>query len=141
MYNFLSDIAVHLNEEEYRAVSNYLAQLGPEKVKPKDTFLHGDLHFKNMLVDGNGKISGIIDWGDISIGHPACDLNIVYSFLPPDARSSFFAAYGGVDEETKILARLMAVYIPILIMMQASDLNDTRSIDEAKATIKRALAD
>jgi len=141
MYQFLSNISSHLSEEEYLALSNYLKRLTTKKVKQKHTFLHGDLHFKNMLVDKNGKISGIIDWGDINIGHPACDLNVVYSFLPPDARSTFFNVYGEVDEETKLLARLMAVYIPILIMMQAIDLNDIRSIDEAKATIKRALAD
>lgn len=68
--------------------------------------------------------------------HPACDLNVVYSFLPPDARASFFAAYGDVDEETKRLARLIAVYIPMLICMQAID-----DKDEAKTIIARALAD
>ncbi|KOY15576.1 MULTISPECIES: phosphotransferase [Paenibacillus] len=141
MHKFLSDIALHLSEEEYLALSNYLEQLRTKKVKQKYTFLHGDLHFKNMLVDENGKISGIIDWGDINIGHPACDLNVVYSFLPPDARSNFFKVYGEVDEETEILARLIAIYIPILIMMQAINLNDIRLIDEAKANIKRALAD
>jgi len=141
MHQFLSNISSHLSEEEYLALSDYLKQLTTKKVKQKHTFLHGDLHFKNMLVDKSGTVSGIIDWGDINIGHPVCDLNVVYSFLPPDARSTFFDAYGEVDEETKLLARLMAIYIPILIMMQAIDLNDLRSIDEAKATIKRALAD
>ncbi|MFC7677529.1 phosphotransferase [Paenibacillus sp. GCM10028914] len=141
MHKFLSDIALHFSEEEYRALSNYLEQLRTEKVKQKYVFLHGDLHFKNMLVDENGRVSGIIDWGDINIGHPACDLNVVYSFLPPNARSNFFKEYGEVDEETKILARLIAIYIPILIMMQAIDDNDERLVDEAKANIKRALAD
>jgi aminoglycoside phosphotransferase (APT) family kinase protein len=94
-----------------------------------------------MLVDENGRVSGIIDWGDINIGHPACDLNVVYSFLPPDARSNFFKEYGYVDEQTKMLARLIAIYIPILIMMQAIDDKDERLVDEAKANIKRALAD
>ncbi|GIP45467.1 aminoglycoside phosphotransferase [Paenibacillus sp. J45TS6] len=141
MHKFLSYIALHFREEEYRALSNYLEQLRIEKVKQKYVFLHGDLHFKNMLVDESGRVSGIIDWGDINIGHPACDLNIVYSFLPPNARSNFFEEYGEVDEETKILARLIAIYIPILIMMQAIDDNDDRLVDEAKANIKRALAD
>jgi len=141
MHKFISDISHYLSEEEYHALSNYLEQLRTEKVKQKHVFLHGDLHFKNMLVDENGRVSGIIDWGDINIGHPACDLNVVYSFLPPDARSDFFKEYGDVDEETKILARLIAIYIPILIMMQAIDDNDERLVDEAKANIKRALAD
>jgi len=141
MHQFLSNISSHLSEEEYLALSNYLKGLTTKKVTQKHTFLYGDLHFKNMLVDKSGTVSGIIDWGDINIGHPACDLNVVYSFLPPNARATFFDVYGEVDEETKLLARLMAIYIPILIMMQAIDLNDLKSIDEAKATIKRALAD
>jgi len=141
LHKFISDLALHFSEEEYREISNYLEQLGIEKVKPKNVFLHGDLHFKNMLVDENGIVSGIIDWGDINIGHPACDLNVAYSFLPPDARSDFFKEYGDVDEETKILARLIAIYIPILIMMQAIDYKDEKLVAEAKAIIKRALAD
>lgn len=141
IHKFISDLALHFSEEEYHAISNYLEQLRTERVNQKYVFLHGDLHFKNILVDENGRVSGIIDWGDINIGHPACDLNVVYSFLPPDARSDFFKEYGDVDEETKILSRLIAIYIPILIMMQAIDDKDERLVDEAKANIKRALSD
>jgi len=141
MQIFISDLALNFCEEDYRTISNYLEQLRTDRVKQKYVFLHGDLHFKNMLVDDTGRISGIIDWGDINIGHPACDLNVVYSFLPPDARSDFFKEYGDVDEETKVLARLIAIYIPFLIMKQAIDDKDDRVIDEAKSNIMRALAD
>ncbi|MGO4109717.1 phosphotransferase [Paenibacillus sp. YAF4_2] len=141
MYQFITDLTHHFSEEEYHAISNYLEQLRTESVKQKYVFLHGDLHFKNMLVDDNGRVSGIIDWGDINIGHPACDLNVAFSFLPPDARSDFFKEYGDVDEETKILAKFIAIFIPILIMMQAIDDKDEKLVDEAKANIKRALAD
>lgn len=84
-----------------------------------------------MLVDEQGLISGIIDWGDMNIGHPACDLNVVYSFIPL-MHEPVFAAYGDVDEETKRLARLIAVYIPMLIWMQAIDDNDLTVAEEAK---------
>ena len=77
-----------------------------------------------MLVDDNGNLSGIIDWGDVNIGHPACDLSIAYSYLPPASRADFYDIYGEVDEETKILARMIAVYIPMLIFMQAIDDKD-----------------
>lgn len=141
MLNFISVIGHHLNEKEYQVIVNYMEQLKTVRVEKKYALLHGDLHFKNMLVDGTGRITGIIDWGDINIGHPACDLNVVYSFLPPTARSEFFTEYGYVDEETKILARLIAVYIPILVMMQAIDDGDEGIVNEAKATIMRALTD
>ncbi|MZQ86974.1 phosphotransferase [Paenibacillus sp. 5J-6] len=141
MLSFLSDLSAHISEEDHLAIANYLDQLNIEPVQPRHIFLHGDLHFKNMLVNEQGIVSGIIDWGDMNIGHPACDLNVVYSFLPPDARASFFAAYGNVDEETKRLARLIAVYIPMLIWMQAIDDKDAEVAEEAKTIIARALAD
>lgn len=141
MHSFMSNLATHLNEKEQRTIKDYLERLTIERVESKHVFLHGDLHFKNILVDEKGLVSGIIDWGDMNIGHPACDLSIGYSFLPPHARSDFFEQYGGVEEETKILARLIAVYIPILILMQAVDDRDETVAAEAKTTIMRALAD
>ncbi|MDY6937921.1 MAG: aminoglycoside phosphotransferase family protein [Cyanobacteriota bacterium] len=41
------------------------------------TWLHGDLHPRNILVE-NGKISGVIDWGDITSGDPATDLASIW---------------------------------------------------------------
>ncbi|MDU0200573.1 phosphotransferase [Paenibacillus sp. MAH-36] len=141
MLIFLADLRAHISDEDYQAMADYLHELNTEPVEPSHIFLHGDLHFKNMLVDEQGLISGIIDWGDMNIGHPACDLNVVYSFLPPGARASFFAEYGEVDEETKRLARLIAVYIPMLIWMQAIDDHEAAVAEEAKTIIARALAD
>ncbi|WP_236841076.1 hypothetical protein [Brevibacillus formosus] len=46
-----------------------------------------------------------------------------------------------MDEETKILARMMAVYIPMLLWMQAIDHHDEEVAEEARMTIRRALAD
>ncbi|MNH35797.1 hypothetical protein D3C79_965150 [compost metagenome] len=53
----------------------------------------------------------------------------------------FFETYGGADEETKLLARLIAVYIPILILMQAVDDGNEAIAAEAKSNIMRALSD
>ncbi|QRG67978.1 phosphotransferase [Brevibacillus choshinensis] len=142
MEKFYSDLSPHMREEERRAMTAYLNQVVQPKALPQsDVFLHGDLHFKNMLVDERGRVSGIIDWGDMNVGHPAGDVSVAYSFLPPQARSAFFAAYGEVDETTKQLARMMAIYIPMLIWMQAIDDGDEKVAEEARATINRALAD
>lgn len=138
---FLSTLAVHISGEDRDAIANYLGQVVIDRISPREVLLHGDLHVKNMLVDEAGQISGIIDWGDLNVGHPGADLNVVYSFLPPHARQSFFQVYGEVDEETKILARMMAVYIPMLLWMQAIDHKDEIVAEEAKMTIRRALAD
>lgn len=141
MQQFLADLSALTQEEEIRTVAGYLERLEIGPLTQSDVLLHGDLHFKNMLVDEAGRVSGIIDWGDIGIGHPGCDLNIVYSFLPAEARSRFFEEYGEVDEATKGLARMMAVYIPMLIWMQALDAKEEAVAAEARAVIRRALED
>lgn len=141
MQTFLSTLAVHISGEDRDAIANYLGQVVIDRISPREVLLHGDLHVKNMLVDEAGQISGIIDWGDLNVGHPGADLNVVYSFLQPHARQSFFQVYGEVDEETKILARMMAVYIPMLLWMQAIDHKDEIVAEEARMTIRRALAD
>jgi aminoglycoside phosphotransferase (APT) family kinase protein len=57
-------------------------------------WLHGDLHPANILVD-RGRISAVIDFGDITAGDPAADLAIAWMLLPADARIAFQAAYAG----------------------------------------------
>jgi aminoglycoside phosphotransferase (APT) family kinase protein len=141
MIGHLADLKGRIPEDDYLNIANYLEGLAADRVQPKEVLLHGDLHFKNMLVDDNGQISGIIDWGDIQIGHPACDLNIAYSFLPPAARPAFFQAYGEIDEETKLLARLIGVFIPMMILLQAIDDEDPFIAEEAIRNIRRALSD
>ncbi|SCZ05842.1 Predicted kinase, aminoglycoside phosphotransferase (APT) family [Paenibacillus polysaccharolyticus] len=141
MEGFLSKVVEHLSPEEFGAIEAYIGSLPQDRVEAVNKVLHGDLHFKNMLVNESGIVSGIIDWGDLSVGHPACDLSIAYSFLPPYARGVFFETYGGADEETKLLARLIAVYIPILILMQAIDDGNETIAAEAKSNIMRALSD
>ncbi|WP_020616409.1 phosphotransferase [Paenibacillus daejeonensis] len=138
---FLSKVVEHLSPEESGVIEAYISSLQKDRVEAVNALLHGDLHFKNMLVNENGIVSGIIDWGDLNVGHPACDLSVAYSFLPPYARSVFFETYGGVNEETKLLARLIAVYIPILILMQAIDDGNEAIAAEAKSNIMRALSD
>lgn len=141
MLEWLPRLAAHMRDDEYCSLRRYLTEGGAKLAAGKKVFLHGDLHFKNMLVDDSGLISGIMDWGDMNVGHPACDLNIAYSFLPSHARERFFEEYGEADQETRELARLIAVYIPMLIMLQAVEEKDAGIVAAAKDTIQRALSD
>jgi aminoglycoside phosphotransferase (APT) family kinase protein len=139
--HFMDELSLHLEKNDYEMLSDYLNLLDTDVVQSKNVFLHGDLHFKNIIVDETGKISGIIDWGDMGIGHPACDLSAVYSILPPQARQAFYEVYGEADEETKVLARFIAVFIAMVLLLQAIDDKDDEVAAEAKATIKRAISD
>jgi aminoglycoside phosphotransferase (APT) family kinase protein len=53
----------------------HVALHAPLDVPP--TWLHGDLHPRNVLVE-HGVITGIIDWGDITAGDRATDLASIW---------------------------------------------------------------
>ena len=98
---------------------------------------HGDLHFRHVLVDG-GRMSGVIDWIDLCRGEPALDLQVVWSALPPDARTAFFAEYGAVDEETLIRARVIAFHLGIALL-EFGHVEGIPSLErEALASLERA---
>ena len=60
-------------------------------------WLHGDLHARNVLVEG-GTITGIIDWGDVTAGDPATDLASLWMlFGDAEARSEALTRYGAGD--------------------------------------------
>ena len=75
---------------------------------PTDVVCHGDLHLRHVLVDGEGALAGVIDWGDACIGARAMDLAIATAF-DPAARRAFLAAYGAVSAAEWRHARLLGV--------------------------------
>jgi aminoglycoside phosphotransferase (APT) family kinase protein len=54
----------------------------PDDATP--VWLHGDLHPRNVLMD-EGKLSAVIDWGDMCGGDPATDLAAFWLLLPDSA--------------------------------------------------------
>lgn len=49
---------------------------------------HGDLDARNWLVR-NGRISGVIDWGSMGVGDPACDVMVAWKLHSSAARDAF----------------------------------------------------
>lgn len=68
---------------------------------------HGDLDARNWLVR-DGRISGVIDWGSMGVGDPACDVMVAWKLHSPAARDAFRAALP-TDEATWERARGWAV--------------------------------
>ena len=80
------------------------------------TWLHGDLHPRNVLVE-HGAITGIIDWGDITAGDPATDLAAIWMlFADPQARQAALAAYGGLSGATLLRARGWAMLFGVMLL-------------------------
>ena len=70
---------------------------------PQETercWLHGDLHAQNVLVDENGAISAVIDWGDLTSGDVATDLASVWMLFPQaGARADCLERYEPTDDQ------------------------------------------
>ncbi|HXH97836.1 MAG TPA: phosphotransferase [Gaiellaceae bacterium] len=75
---------------------------------------HGDLHFRQLLLDG-GELSGIIDWVDVCRSDPGVDLQLVWSFLPPEGRDAFLAEYGSVSRGSLLRARVLALFLNAIL--------------------------
>jgi aminoglycoside phosphotransferase (APT) family kinase protein len=72
-------------------------------------WLHGDLHPANVLTAA-GAFCGVIDFGDMCSGDPACDLAACWVLLPDGAAGRFHAAYRpAADAATLRRARGWAV--------------------------------
>jgi aminoglycoside phosphotransferase (APT) family kinase protein len=80
------------------------------------TWLHADLHSRNVLVE-HGTISGVIDWGDMTSGDCATDLASIWMlFAEPGAHDDVLAAYAQCSEATLQRARAWAVFFGVMLL-------------------------
>jgi aminoglycoside phosphotransferase (APT) family kinase protein len=99
---------------------------------------HGDLHFRQLLVDGNA-LTGIVDWVDVCRSDPAVDLSVAWSTLDAAGRGPFFAAYGDVAEETRVRARIVAAFLCAMLADWARKERVRAVRDAALAGLARAI--
>lgn len=101
-----------------------------------ETWLHGDPHSRNVLVD-RGRFSAVIDWGDICVGDPATDLASLWMLLEtPLARDEAIAAYGGLSPLTLVRARGWAVMFGVMLA-DAGLIDDPRLARAGLLTLER----
>jgi aminoglycoside phosphotransferase (APT) family kinase protein len=85
------------------------------QIDTESTWIHGDLHPRNVLTV-EGKISGIIDWGDMASGDRATDLACLWMLLPQDQRNIALQAYGPISDATVERARGWAILFGIVLL-------------------------
>jgi aminoglycoside phosphotransferase (APT) family kinase protein len=123
-----------------RAADQILADAAGLAPSANDSIVHGDLHGRHVLVD-RGELSGVIDWGDVCVGDPAIDLQLFWSFVPPNARSAVFAEYGAVDDEARLRARVLAIMLSALLTLYARHEGLVSLERESLAGLERTLVD
>ncbi|HET8894567.1 MAG TPA: phosphotransferase [Gaiellaceae bacterium] len=101
------------------------------------TVVHGDLHFRHLLVD-EGRLSGVIDWVDLCRSDPCVDLQLVWSVLEPDDRAGFLETYGAVSDEQLLRARVLALSLSAALAWYGRENGMANVEREALAGLDRA---
>jgi aminoglycoside phosphotransferase (APT) family kinase protein len=84
------------------------------------TWIHGDLHARNVLVR-DGRLSAVIDWGDMAAGDRAVDLAATWMLLPrADDRERVMSQCQAVTTQTWTRARGWAL-LHALIVLRSGD--------------------
>ncbi|MDN3506635.1 MAG: aminoglycoside phosphotransferase family protein [Simkaniaceae bacterium] len=64
----------------------------------KPVWVHGDISTGNLLVEG-GTLTAVIDFGQLAVGDPACDLAIAWTLFQGRSRK-LFQKHLGLDKDT-----------------------------------------
>lgn len=86
-------------------------------------WVHGDLHTANLIVT-SGRISAVIDLGDLTAGDPAVDLAVAWMLFDVSDRAVFRAAAGviwPIDDATWQRGRLWALHFALLYLLHSAD--------------------
>lgn len=57
------------------------------------TVIHGDLHPGHILVDGDQRVTGILDWTEAEVSDPAIDFTLTYATLGMDILKEILRRY------------------------------------------------
>ncbi len=121
-------------------IQHYIQNL--QEVIPKTplVLVHGDLHVKNLIVNDDHILEGIIDWGDAHIGQRELDLSIVFSIIPSDEREHFYEIYGHISNESKKLAQFKSIYTTVILLLFANEYHDVEIVRICQENLTNALS-
>lgn len=126
------------NEETRTAIESLQSILEPEVLteiwnaalqsewQKKPVWVHGDIASGNLLVN-EGKLCGVIDFGILGIGDPACDLTMAWTFFDEESRKTFMDSMG-LDKNTWNRARGWALW-KALITFDALEKDSLIAVD------------
>jgi len=120
-------------------LESYIDNLKDVKLSDEKVLIHGDLHIRNLLYNMDGVVSSVIDFGDLHIGHRACDISIIYSIIPSEYRNAFFEKYGDVSSATLNFAKFKAIFTNTFLLLHAYDSDNIALVKKVIIALNNAL--
>lgn len=121
------DLAAHVWEIALSATWNYAP-----------VWVHGDMSVGNLLVD-NGRLSAVIDFGQLAVGDPACDLVLAWTLFKNESRDVFYTQLS-LDGGTWARARGWALWKALIIAAGLTGSNNVEG-EECWRVIDEVLCD
>lgn len=100
---------------------------------------HGDLDARNWLAR-DGRICGVIDWGSMGVGDPACDVMVAWKLHSSSAREAFREALP-IDDATWERARGWALSQAVAALAYYTPANNPSLYHEAQAWLDLILSE
>jgi aminoglycoside phosphotransferase (APT) family kinase protein len=117
-------------------ISSILEEALAAPIDVEATWIHGDLHAQNILVEG-GHFSAVIDWGDVAQGDRATDLAAIWMLLSDvEHRRRAIDAYGLSSKNTWARARGWAILFG-LVLLDTGMVDDPRFAAMGESTLRR----
>jgi aminoglycoside phosphotransferase (APT) family kinase protein len=126
-------------EGDSRVVTEWTRALAAPPWDGSPVWHHGDLDCRNWLVR-DGRISGVIDWGSMGVGDPACDVMVAWKLHSLEARDAFRETLP-TDDATWERARGWAVSQAVAALSYYTPQNNPSLYYEAETWLALVLSD
>ena len=101
--------------------------------------MHADLDSRNLLAS-DGRLSGLVDFGGLGVGDPACDVGPAWKMFSGEARNVFLDATS-VDEAMSARARGHVLSQCVMALSYYTLENNEVLVLEARRWLAGVLAD
>ena len=91
-------------------------------------WVHGDVSPGNLLVQA-GRLAGVIDFGMLGVGDPACDLSIAWTLFGGESRETFRAMIP-LDPDTWLRGSAWALWKAMIV---AAGLSETNAVESSRS--------
>lgn len=102
-------------------------------------WVHGDISAGNLLVK-DGRLAAVIDFGQLAIGDPACDLTIAWTSFQGESREAFHAMFS-FDADTWARARGWTLWKALIVAAGFTQVNNNIEAAQCWRILDEVLVD